>query len=98
MALIISVSISAGASALAVMPAAAYSKAIDLASTMLPALEAAYAAMFLLPPVLPALDPMATIRPKPHFRMPGRARRAQRKAPVRLTARGRFQRSSEVVS
>ncbi len=54
---------SAGASALAVMPCLAYSLAIDFISVMTPALLAAYAATDRAPPALPALEPIPTIRP-----------------------------------
>ena len=86
MSLIISVSISAGATALLRMPCRAYSFAIDFDSVIKPAFEAEYAAAATPPPVLPALEPTATIEPEPAPTMPGRARRAHRKAPVRLTS------------
>ena len=94
------VSIRVGASALAVMPWAAYSSAIDFVSAITPALDAAYAgsAGGAAPaPVMPALEPMATIRPYPASRIRETARRAHRNGPVRLTSSIRRQ-SSLVVS
>jgi len=86
MSLIISVSIKAGATAFERMPERAYSFASDFVNVMSPAFEAEYAAAAVPPPVLPALEPTATMRPNPDRFIAGTARRAQRKAPVRLTS------------